>query len=445
MAKFKKKKDPHAEREAQKYENPIPSREFILEHLAERGKPATYYELRDEFELHTENTEEALRRRLIAMVRDGQLLKNRKGAYGAAASMELIAGRIIGHKDGFGFIVPDDGGEDLFVSPRQMRLVFHGDRVLARVSSVDTRGRREAMIVEVLERGTQQLVGRFFSEAGAAYVEPSNQRVTQRILIPPDDIKQAKHGQMVVVAITTQPTKHALPLGEVVEVLGDHMAPGMEINVAIRNHEIPTYWPDDVLLEASRFGATVTEEAIQGRTDFRQLPFVTIDGDDAKDFDDAVYCIPRDKGGWMLYVAIADVSYYVKPNSALDKEAYNRGNSVYFPGRVIRSEERRVGKECRITGVDLGGRRIIQAEDGIRDSSVRDWSSDVCSSDLERLHYSRKSLLACQHAIFEVIYSAEDHRTAWEQIISVIEQEVEGIIVRAYDNIEMIIFISIFV
>ena len=330
-----KKKDPYADREAEKYQNPIPSREFILEYLSERGKPATYLQLQEEFELTAAEAQEALRRRLIAMVRDGQLLKNRKGVYGPVAKMELMAGRVIGHKDGFGFVVPDEGGDDLFVSPRQMRDVFHGDRVLARVSGIDTRGRREAMIVEVLEHNTQQLVGRLFSEFGAAYVEPSNQRITQKILIPPDVMKDAKHGQMVVVAITAQPTRHTLPLGEIVEVLGDHMAPGMEISVAIRNHEIPTDWPEEVLTDASRFGAKVTEDALTGRQDFRQLPFVTIDGEDAKDFDDAVYCVPREKGGWLLYVAIADVSYYVRPNTALDKEAYLRGNSVYFPGRVV--------------------------------------------------------------------------------------------------------------
>lgn len=335
MVKFKNKKDPHADREAQKYENPIPSREFILEYLAERGRPATQVQLEDELDLRTPDMQEALRRRLIAMARDGQLLKNRKGAFGPLASMELIAGRVIGHKDGFGFVKPDVGDEDLFLSPRQMRNVFHGDRVLTRVSNIDTRGRREAIIVEVLEHNTQQIVGRLQIESGVAYVEPANQRMTQEIHIPPDEVNDAKAGQIVVVAITSQPTLRSRPIGKVVEVLGDHMAPGMEISVAIRNHELPYHWPDDALLEASRFPPEVAEDALSDRTDFRRLPFVTIDGDDAKDFDDAVYVEPRKEGGWMLYVAIADVSHYVRPNSALDKEAYKRGNSVYFPARVI--------------------------------------------------------------------------------------------------------------
>lgn len=335
MSKIHKKNDPHAEREAQKYEHPIPSREYILDHLKERGRAATYDQLLEELGIQGEVEEEAIRRRLIAMVRDGQLLKNRKGAYGPVDSMELVAGRVIGHKDGFGFFTPDTGGDDFFLGPREMRNVFHGDRVLVRVSNIDTRGRREATIVEILERNTQQLVGRFYSDAGAAYVEPSNQRVTQKVLIPPDATHGATHGQIVVAAVTAQPTKHTLPLGEVVEVLGDHMAPGMEINVAIRSHEIPYVWPEEVLLEAGKYAAHVPEEAIVGRNDLRKLPFVTIDGEDAKDFDDAVYCEPRAKGGWKLYVAIADVSYYVRPDSPLDKEAYKRGNSVYFPGRVV--------------------------------------------------------------------------------------------------------------
>jgi ribonuclease R len=335
MVKHKAKQDPNLEREAQKYENPIPSREFILEHLAERGRPGTLEELQDELDLTTPEHEEALRRRLIAMVRDGQLMRNRKGAYGPLDKMEMIAGRVIGHKDGFGFVEPDAGGDDLFLTPREMRSVFHGDRILARVSNIDTRGRREATVVEVLERNSQQIVGRFHSEMGAAYVEPTNQRITQEVLIPPDSVGTAKDGQMVVVAITEQPTQRTRPLGKVVEVLGDHMAPGMEISVAIRNHDLPYVWPDAALQEASRYAAEVPEESIIGRKDYRHLPFVTIDGDDAKDFDDAVYCVPRDKGGWMLSVAIADVSAYVRPNMALDIEAHKRGNSVYFPGRVI--------------------------------------------------------------------------------------------------------------
>lgn len=335
MSKFINKKDPYAEREAQKYESPIPSREFILEYLCEIGQPATYQQIRADLGLETDDKQEALKRRLIAMVRDGQLLRNRKGAYGPLEKMELVSGRVVGHKDGFGFVVPDEGDEDLFISPRQMRRVFHGDRVLARVSNIDERGRPEAIIVEVLEHNTQQLVGRFYMESGAAYVEPANQRINQDILIPPNAIHNAQHGQIVVVAVTAQPTKHTRAMGEIVEVLGDHMAPGMEIDVAIRNHALPYLWPDDVTAEASQFPAQITATDLQNRDDFRHLAFVTIDGEDAKDFDDAVYCEPSSKGSWKLYVAIADVSHYVKPHSALDREAYQRGNSVYFPGRVI--------------------------------------------------------------------------------------------------------------
>jgi ribonuclease R len=327
-------KDEFAEREAEKYEHPIPSREFILKHLADRGGPATRKQLITELKLETDYELEAFRRRISAMVRDGQLHKNRRGTYGPVEKMELISGRVIGHKDGFGFVVPDEGGDDLFLNARQMRTVFHGDRVLARVSGTDHRGRSEAIVVEVLEHNTQQLVGRYFNESGASFVEPSNQRLTQEIFIPLEDCGGAKHGQMVVVAMTLQPTSHSRAVGSIIEVLGDHMAPGMEIDVAIRNHDLPFEWPDEVLDEAARFPATVPATTAEGRVDLRQLPFVTIDGEDAKDFDDAVYCAPDGKG-WVLYVAIADVGHYVKPRSALDTEAYKRGNSVYFPERVI--------------------------------------------------------------------------------------------------------------
>jgi ribonuclease R len=331
----KNDKDKFAEREATKYENPIPSREFILEFLEEYGRPISYRQLLKQLELESPEQKEALRRRLLAMIRDGQLHQNRKGAYGLISKMELIPGYIIGHKDGFGFVVPDDGSDDLFLTARQMRHVFHGDKVLVRVSGVDHRGRPEGVIVDVIERNTHQLVGRLFTESGIAFIKPSNRRIPVDILIPQDAMGGANAGQMVVAEITTQPTPAAQPVGKVIEILGEHMAPGMEIDVAIRNHELPNEWPEEVIREASKLGKEVPEEALKGRLDLRGLPFVTIDGEDAKDFDDAVYCEAWPKGGWRLYVAIADVSHYVKPNSALDKEALNRGNSVYFPQRVI--------------------------------------------------------------------------------------------------------------
>ena len=332
--KISKKKDQYAERESQKYERPIPSREFILDFLAERGRPVNYRQLSDELDLTDAEEIEALRRRLLAMARDGQLIQNRRGAYGLVSKMELIPGHVVGHKDGFGFVVPDEGGDDLFLNARQMRMVFPDDKVLVRVSGVDHRGRREAAIAEVLERHTHELVGRFMTESGASFVQPTNRRIAQDILIPPGAVFEAKHGQMVIIKITSQPSATSRPLGEVIEILGDHMAPGMEIDVAIRNHELPNEWPADVLTEAAKFSPEVSDQIEENRTDVRHLPFVTIDGEDAKDFDDAVYCTSS-KGGWILYVAIADVSHYVKLKTALDEEALNRGNSVYFPGRVI--------------------------------------------------------------------------------------------------------------
>lgn len=273
-------------------------------------------------------------RRLKAMLRDGQLIQNRRAAFGLPDKMDLIAGRVSGHRDGFGFVIPDDGSEDLFINARHMRRVFHEDRVLVRVIGIDQRGRREAAIVEVLEQNTHELAGRLIIESGVAFVQPSNTRITQDILIPPEAMNGATNGQMVVIRITTQPNSTTRPLGEVLEVIGDHMGPGMEIDLAIRNHDLPYEWPDDVLAEAAHFAEHVSADAVQGRVDLRDLPFVTIDGEDAKDFDDAVYCekTPR---GFKLFVAIADVSHYVRPDSALDREALNRGNSVYFPGRVI--------------------------------------------------------------------------------------------------------------
>lgn len=330
-----KKKDPYAAREARNYQNPIPSREFIINYLEELGRPTSKEHLIRAFKIKKDDEKEALRRRLLAMMRDGQLICNRRGSYGLVAKMDLMRGRVIGHPDGFGFVVLDTGGKDLFLSDRQMRLVFHGDRVLVRERGHDRRGRREAVIVEVLERNTDRVVGRLMNEGGMVFVIPDNKHITQDILIPPNQCNEAKVGQIVVVEIVTPPTVRTQAIGKVVEILGEHMAPGMEIEIALRAHNLPYSWSSEILTETQKISEEVTEADKQDRTDVRDLPFVTIDGEDARDFDDAVYCKPNSRGGWTLYVAIADVSHYVKPGSVLDVEAANRGNSVYFPSQVI--------------------------------------------------------------------------------------------------------------
>jgi len=332
--KTAKNADPHHIREAKKYANPIPSREFILQHLASAGVPMARQELASQLALHNDNDLEALRRRLNAMERDGQVVRNRNGALCIVNSKDLIAGRVIGHPDGFGFLRPDEGGDDLFVSPRQMRQLLHNDRAVVRVVGLDRRGRKEAAVVEVLERGNQLVVGRLYMDQGVGFVVPDNKRLHQDIVIPEDNFNDAGHGQMVVAEIVQQPTKRTQPIGRIKDVLGEHMAPGMETDVAIWTHQLPVEWPGEVEQEIAQLGREVDEDAKQGRVDLRHLPLVTIDGADARDFDDAVYCEAKPKG-WRLLVCIADVSSYVKPGSALDREARARGNSVYFPDRVI--------------------------------------------------------------------------------------------------------------
>jgi ribonuclease R len=268
------------------------------------------------------------------MERDGQLVKNRRNAYGLPAKMDLVAGRISAHKDGYGFVMPDDGESDLYLSPRQMRSVLHGDRVLASVIGIDNRGRREGAVREILERAHERVVGRFVEESGIALVVPDDPRINQDILVAVKDTFGAQPGQVVVAEILQQPGERQPPVGKIVEILGKSGAPGMATEIAIRNLDLPHEWPEGVEAEAAAFGDEVTEAMHQGRRDLRDLPLVTIDGADARDFDDAVYA-QRRKNGWRLVVAIADVSSYVKPGSLLDEEAIRRATSVYFPGRVI--------------------------------------------------------------------------------------------------------------
>ncbi|MFI4956807.1 MAG: ribonuclease R [Gammaproteobacteria bacterium] len=328
-----KHQDPFFEREAQKYDTPIPSREFILLTLEKMGKPQSFEDIAAELNLRGEQDIEALSRRLNAMVRDGQLAVNRRGTFGLLDKMRLVAGRIQAHKDGFGFLVPDDGSKDLYLSPFEMRQVFHGDRALVREGVPDRKGRLEGKIVEVLERNTLQVVGRYAVEEGVPFVIPSSREIAQDILIHQGEL-HPKSGDIVVVKITHPPTPNKYAMGVVTEILGEHMAPGLEVDVAMRAYQLPFQFDPEVEAEVRAWTETVPKEAYANRKDLRDLHFVTIDGEDAKDFDDAVYA-QKTKGGFKLFVAIADVAYYVKPGSALDRSAYDRGNSVYFPNRVV--------------------------------------------------------------------------------------------------------------
>ena len=329
MAKRNRKKDPFLKREARKYLHPVPSREFIIERLEEVAEPLTFVQLLDAFDLRAAEEKEGLRRRLKAMQRDGQLICNRRGKFALVKAMDLVSGYVQGHRDGFGFLTPDDDSADIFLPYREMRHVFPLDRVLVRVTSGE-RQRREGVIVEVLESNTETLVGRFYEESGVTFVNPDDKTISQDIIIPPGKQQGVKKGQYVLVELLTQPTRRHQPTGRVIEILGDALTPGMEVDLSIRSHDIPFEWPEAVRRQANKLSREVKKSDINTRKDFRHLPFVTIDGEDAKDFDDAVYCEPTKERGWKLYVAIADVSHYVKPGSPLDQEAEERGNSVYF-------------------------------------------------------------------------------------------------------------------
>ena len=327
-------KDPFADREAQKYERPIPSRELIMEVLTEQGTPLPGEEIAALLDVTEAEDLESLRRRLNAMERDGQLLRNRRDRFCVVNQTDLIAGRVIAHPDGFGFLRPDEGGDDLYLSSAEMRALMHDDRALVCVRGVDRRGRREGSVVQILERKTHRVVGRLHEERGLYFVVPDSKYITHDFLVPAEGLGGATPGQIVVVEIVEQPSRRRDPMGRVSQVIGDHMAPGMEIEVAIHSYDLPSVWPEAVVQEISGWGEDIPDEARQDREDIRHLPLVTIDGEDARDFDDAVHCV-RTPRGWKLYVAIADVSYYVRYDTALDDEAQKRGTSVYFPDRVI--------------------------------------------------------------------------------------------------------------
>ena len=329
--------DPHAAREAARYEEPIASREMILQMLAAADGPMDAERAgAASSRLTAPDRFDALDKRLGAMLRDGQLLQNRRGGYraGGAAGPDPRHGdrqsrRLRIPAPGTG------GGDDLFLPPNEMRKAMHGDRVLASVTGVDRRGRREGAIVEVLERRLNRLIGRYTRKPASATWCPTTSASSATCMIPPDARGGAKHGQLVVVRDRARrPTRSRPPIGRVLAVLGDKLTASLAVEAAIHGHDIPHEFPPEVLAEAAAVPLDVEAADAGGRVDLRELPLVTIDGEDAKDFDDAVYCEPN-RDGFRLIVAIADVSHYVHPGTPLDDEAQLRATSVYFPGFVV--------------------------------------------------------------------------------------------------------------
>lgn len=330
--------DPFLVREKEKYDHPLPSREFILELLTQEGVPLAPDFLIEALSI-TEDEAPLFIRRLRAMERDGELLFNRKGAICVADKLDLIRATVIGHPEGFGFAKPDDGSPDFFLDAWEMRKVLPKDRVMIRESGTDRRGRREGKVVEVVDHGLSRVVGRFNNQRGILSLQPHDRKIKHEFLIPPEESNSASDGDVVVIEITSYPSRHAQPLGRVVEILGQAGDPGMEIEIALRSHDLPFEFSEEAeaLAKATPQKVRKKDWVIPGkleRVDLRKMALVTIDGETARDFDDAVYAETKGKG-WRVVVAIADVSHYVTSNDALDETARERGTSVYFPRRVI--------------------------------------------------------------------------------------------------------------
>ena len=330
--------DPEFARETAQYDHPLPSREYILQTLAEQGVPVSFERICHLLDV-ADFERESFLRRLGAMARDAQLLQNRRDDWLIPDKADLLKGKVQGHPDGFGFLVREDKGPDLFLAEKEMAKVLHGDQVIARIVGLDRKGRPEGKIVEVTERANTRVVGRLVQEHGVTFVVAENRRISQDILIAPPEkgdkkALRPKAGQVVMVELLEQPSKQSQPIGRVIEILGNYADPGMEIEIALRKHELPYEFSKEALAETKKLPEAVRKSDWKGREDITELPLVTIDGETAKDFDDAVFCERQGKG-FRLIVAIADVSHYVTENSALDATALERGNSVYFPRRVI--------------------------------------------------------------------------------------------------------------
>ncbi|NND53598.1 MAG: ribonuclease R [Gammaproteobacteria bacterium] len=319
------------------YEHAIPGPAEIMAEMEKRGVPQDFKALVKHFGLKGEKQRQGLQKKLKKLVRNGRLLLNRKNEYCLIDKIDAVVGKVAAHRDGFGFLIPEEGGEDVFLPPHEMRQLLDGDRVAVRLAGQDRKGRPKGALVEILERGKKTAVGRFVVDRGLNYVIEIASRAQDSYLIAANDTAGAKNGQLVKVEIIVYPTARREAQAKVTRILGNSDDPGMLVTLAIESFGLRDEWPKKVLAETSKLGTDVAEADKQGRTDLRDTPLVTIDGADARDFDDAVYAEPAGEDGkdWRLLVAIADVSHYVAKDNALDKEARRRGTSTYFPGRVV--------------------------------------------------------------------------------------------------------------
>jgi len=305
----------------------------ILRELEQAGEPLRPDELAERLRIRPRERR-AFNAGLAALERAGEVVQNRAGALLIAKRIALVAGRVEGHPDGHGFLIPDEGGASIFLPPHEMRSVMHGDRAAVRVNGTDQRGRPLGQLVEVLERAKRRIVGRLQDERGVLVLVPEDRRIARDILVPPAEARKAKPGEIVTIELVEHPAPHVQPVGRIAEVLGHHTDPGMEIEIALRKFDLPHRFSKAAAAQAKSIADEVRPQDIEGRRDLRSLEFVTIDGETAKDFDDAVVC-RREGNGFRLWVAIADVSHYVRHGDALDMDARERGTSVYFPRRVI--------------------------------------------------------------------------------------------------------------
>jgi len=329
--------DPEALSEAQRYESPIPSRTLILNILEQNPQPLSHAEFVTLFNLQDPAAIEALSRRLSAMVRDSQLtaVGHNPQRYRPISEDDLFIGKIQSNTNGFGFVTLTDH-PDLFLTEREMRLVFNGDTVSARATGTDRRGRPLGRIVEVKERQQTQVIGHLQVLDGQFYIQPSHPNAHQPIALEPDQVEAAQLtiGDAAKIEIDDWPTREEYANGHVVEAFSNKVDTQLIIPTTLIDFDLPHIFNKNVLAETAKYKEPTAKDR-KGRIDLRELPLVTIDGEDARDFDDAVYAEKRAGGGFRLVVAIADVSYYVKPGMALDDEAQARGTSVYFPNHVV--------------------------------------------------------------------------------------------------------------